>query len=137
MRRIPLAVLALALAACAPARVQPASVPDPSEQPVPVLAGCSGETPLRAGGAIRPPTRVHNVHPEFPAEARQSGTESAVVIEIIVDCVGNVGSAHVLHGVPALNDAALTAVKQWRYVPTLLNGRPMPVIMAVSIVFSS
>ena len=136
MRRIPLAVLALTLAACAPAKVQPVTVVDRSVQPVPVLAGCNGEAPIRVGGAIAPPQRTHNVQPEYPADAIAASVAGVVVAEITIGCGGEVASAAVLKGVPALNDAATAAIKQWRYRPTLLNGTPVPVIMTVTVTFT-
>ena len=52
-----------------------------------------------------------------------------VIIEARIGADGGVEEAHVLKSIPLLDEAALDAVKQWRFMPTLLNGRPVPIIM--------
>jgi protein TonB len=62
--------------------------------------------------------------------------QGAVTLEAILDATGKVESVRVLESVPLLDDAALRAVRQWRYTPTELNGVPVPVLMTVTIRFS-
>jgi TonB family protein len=92
--------------------------------------------PVRVGGNIRPPTKIRDVRPVYPAEALGARVAGIVILEITIDAGGSVTDARVLRGVPMLNDAALDAVKQWQYTPTLLNGTPVPVIMTVTVNFS-
>lgn len=58
-----------------------------------------------------------------------------VIVEAIIGQTGQVQEARVLRGVPLLEDAALEAVRQWVYAPTLLNGQPIAVVMTVTINF--
>jgi len=92
--------------------------------------------PVRVGGDIRPPKRIHYVAPDYPKAARDAGIQGAVVIEATVDRDGAVADAHVVTGAPELNDAALAAVRQWAYTPTLLSGVPVDVLMTVTVVFA-
>ena len=92
-------------------------------------------TPLRAGDEIKEPKKLKNVSPSYPEDAIRAGLEGVVIIDCVVDVKGKVDSAKVLRGVPPLTDAALKAVRQWRYTPTLLNGAAVPVIMTVTVNF--
>jgi protein TonB len=58
-----------------------------------------------------------------------------VIVEAIIGQIGQVQEALVLRGVPLLEDAALEAVRQWVYAPTLLNGQSIAVVMTVTINF--
>jgi protein TonB len=91
--------------------------------------------PVRIGGQIRAPTKVKNVAPVYPAIARSSGVVGAVTIEATIGPDGKVMDAKVVRSVPLLDQAALDAVRQWEYTPTLLNGVPVPVVMTVTINF--
>jgi protein TonB len=62
--------------------------------------------------------------------------QGLVIIEATIDPTGNVASARVLKGVPALDQSALEAVQQWQYEPTMLNGVAVPVIMTVTVNFT-
>ena len=91
---------------------------------------------VRIGGQIQAPVKLRGAPPGYPALAQQIGLEGLVIIECRVDRDGNVADARVLRGHPLLNEAALAAVRQWRYRPTLLNGTPVSVIMTVTVRFS-
>ena len=58
------------------------------------------------------------------------------MMEIRIEPDGTVGTATVMHSIPLLDGAALDAVKQWQFTPTLLNGQPVAVFMTVTINFS-
>jgi TonB family protein len=88
------------------------------------------------GGQIKAPMRTKYVMPEYPAIARVNGIQGVVIIEAVIGSEGRVERAHVLRSHPMLEHAALTAVKQWEYTPTLLNDRPTPVIMTVTVQFT-
>ena len=87
------------------------------------------------GGRLRAPVKVRDVPPVYPDLARRTGIEGAVGIECRIDETGAVVGATVLFGSPLLSPAALTAVREWRYVPTLLNGVPVRVVMSVTVNF--
>jgi TonB family protein len=99
-------------------------------------APASAGHPLRVGGDVRPPAKVVNIPPTYPAEALSAGVQGVVAIEATIDETGSVTEARVLKSVPELDDAALEAVRQWKYTPTLMNGAAVPVIMTVTINFT-
>ena len=92
--------------------------------------------PVRVGGQIKPPTKVKDVTPVYPAIARSARVAGAVVIAATIDEEGKVIDAKVVRSVPLLDQAALDAVQQWEYMPTLLNGVPVPVLVTVTINFT-
>jgi protein TonB len=65
----------------------------------------------------------------------KAGIEGVVIIEATIDPRGRVVNTMVLRGIPVLDEAALEAVRQWVYTPTLLNGVPTPIIMTVTVRF--
>lgn len=71
----------------------------------------------------KPPKLIKSVDPEYPDEARKKGLEDAVVVEATTDKQGNVVKVDVLRGkYDILNQAAIEAVKQWKYEPMVLEG---------------
>jgi protein TonB len=91
---------------------------------------------VRIGGEIKQPTKIRDVKPVYPPIARQAGVTGVVILEVVIDADGNVAEGRVLRSIPLLDQAALDAVKEWKYVPTQLNGTPTPVIMTVAVNFS-
>src|SRR5437773_524756 len=91
---------------------------------------------VRVGGNIKPPTKVKDVKPEYPAIARSARVQGVVIIEAVIGPNGQVEETKVLRSIPLLDAAALDAVKQWTFTPTLLNGTPVPVIMTVTVNFT-
>jgi periplasmic protein TonB len=92
--------------------------------------------PVRIHQGIRAPLKVVDIAPVYPAVARAARIEGVVIIEATIDARGNVEAARVLRPQPMLDQAALDAVKQWKFTPTLLNGVPVPVIMTVTVNFT-
>lgn len=90
---------------------------------------------VRVGGRVRRPELINRVEPSYPALARQTHLEGVVVIDAILDENGNVVEMKVLSGHPLLLDAAVRAVKQWKYRPTYLNDMPVPVQMIITLTF--
>lgn len=74
--------------------------------------------------------------PVYPAAAQEARVQGIVVIEARVDESGNVSDTHVLRSIPLLDQAAIDAVKQWQYEPTLMNGAAVPVIVTVTVNFT-
>jgi protein TonB len=103
---------------------------------LPLPAPVQTSEPLRAGVQIKAPARIKYVAPVYPEIARRSGVEGIVVIEAIINVEGRVENAHVLRSHPLLHEAALQAVRSWEYSPTLLNSRPTPVVMTVTVRFT-
>lgn len=90
----------------------------------------------RVGSALRPPTKVKHVNPVYPQEARDARVAGVVILEVRVEADGRVGNARVLRSIPLLDEAALAAVTQWEFTPTLLDGVPTPIVMTVTVQFS-
>ena len=94
------------------------------------------QAPVRVGGNIKPPTKTRDVKPVYPAIAQSARVQGVVIIEATIGPDGKVKDAKVLRSIPLLDQAALDAVKQWEFTPTLLNGVPVPVIMTVTVNFT-
>lgn len=97
-----------------------------------------GPTPIRVGGNVKAPQKVLNVNPVYPESMREAGLSGQVPIEAIIGSDGAVQSARVLgaHVHPDFAAAALTAVRQWLFTPTLLNGRAVDVAINVTVTFT-
>src|SRR5207248_1153284 len=104
--------------------------PPPPPPPPPPAA------PVRVGGNIKQPTKVKDVKPVYPAIAQSARVQGVVIIEAVIGPSGAVQEAKVLRSIPLLDAAALEAVRQWQFTPTLLNGVPVPVIMTVTVNFT-
>ncbi|HET7695764.1 MAG TPA: energy transducer TonB [Vicinamibacterales bacterium] len=92
--------------------------------------------PVRVADLPVPPRKTVDVRPIYPEIARQAKKEGTVVIEAVLDTTGRVTQARVIQSVPLLDQAALDAVRQWRYTPTTLGGHPVSVLMTITIRFT-
>jgi protein TonB len=90
---------------------------------------------LRAGGDVQPPKKIRDVQPIYPRTALVARVEGSVILEATIGPAGTVDGLRVVKSVPLLDAAALEAVRQWRFTPTLLNGVPVPVLMTVTLHF--
>ena len=106
-----------------------------------VIGGLPQEAPppparvVRVGGNIRAPKLVHDVKPVYPDLALQARVTAMVILEAHVGTDGRVHSVRVLRGHPVFDQAAIDAVRQWRYQPLLLNGLPTEFILTVTLNF--
>ena len=107
--------------------VEPPSPPPPAPQ-VPSL--------VKVGGLVREPKRIVNVAPVYPSIARSAHVEGLVILEAVINETGAVERIKVLKSIQLLDAAAIEAVKQWRYTPTLLNGTPVSVLITISVRFT-
>ena len=103
------------------------------DAPPPVPPAATG--PLVVGGNIKPPARTKYVAPQYPDIARHAKVQGVVILEAVIGADGKVQDLRVLRSIPLLDEAALAAVRDWEYTPTLLNGQPTPVIMTVTVQF--
>ena len=99
------------------------------------LCGVGYATPASAQ-KIDPPTKIKNVDPVYPASAQQARVHGDVVIKATIAPDGKVSDATVVASIPLLDDAALAAVRQWEYSPTVVHGVPVAVTMTVTVHFS-
>jgi len=90
---------------------------------------------VRINSGIAPPRLVRRVEPAYPAIAVAARLSARVELEAEVDVRGEVASVHVERGHPLFDEAAVAAVRQWRYQPLLLNGEPTAFILAVTVRF--
>jgi TonB family protein len=90
---------------------------------------------IRVGGTMKPPIKVRDVKPMYPEIARTSRVQGVVICEALIGVDGKVADVRVLRSIPLLDQAAIDAVRQWEFVPTLLNGNPVPVVMTTTVNF--
>ena len=79
---------------------------------------------------------VRRVEPVYPEIAIRAGIQGIVIIQVVVDETGRVAEVRVVSGHPILAAAARTAVEQWAYSPTSVDGRPISIIGTVSVNFT-
>ena len=91
--------------------------------------------PLPVGGDLKQARLLKSAAPIFPATARAQNVSGEVKIDVLVDANGNVSTVKIISGPTLLHQAALDAVKQWKYEPAQLNGKPTPVHIAVTVHF--
>jgi protein TonB len=91
---------------------------------------------VRVGGNIVTPKMLKKVAPDYPDLAKASRLGAVIIMEAQVDQSGVVQGVNVLRGHPLFDEAAIAAVKQWRYRPLLLNGEPTPFIVTVTLIFN-
>jgi periplasmic protein TonB len=90
---------------------------------------------VRVGGSILPPQKIRHVAPVYPPLAQAARKEGVVILEAVIGEDGKVRSLRVLRSIDLLDQAAVDAVRQWQFTPTLLNGDPVPVVMTVTVSF--
>ena len=110
-----------------------AEIPPPPPAPAPAAP----RAPVRVGGQIKPPELVHRVEPIYPDIAVSARLRGVVILEALVDRDGRVAEVKVLRAAHRLlDDAAITAVRQWRYRPLVLNGLPEQFVLTVVLTFN-
>ena len=102
-------------------------VPDALAPPTPRV--------VHVGGDVKEPTKVRNVNPTYPQVAVAGRVEGTVVLEATIAPSGKVADVRVLRSLPLLEKAAIDAVRQWIYTPTLIDGVPVTAIMTVTVRF--
>ena len=95
-----------------------------------------GPKRIRVGGQVEATRLIQQPKPDYPESVRQRGIEGLVLLEGVISIEGEPLSLKVLASPdPDLSQAALDAVKQWRYQPTLLNGQPVEVVTTIAVQF--
>jgi len=92
--------------------------------------------PVRVAMLPESPRKTVDVRPVYPEVARLAHVEGTVILEAVLDTRGYVTQLKVIRSVPFLDQAALDAVKQWRYTPSLYGGRPVSVLMTITVRFT-
>jgi len=102
----------------------------------PVAPPSTGKSaPIRVGGRVRPPKAIYQAQPVYPLIARQAHIQGQVQIDAVLDEQGNVVEMKIVSGPPLFYEAALNALKEWKYEPTYLNEQPIAVQIIVTITF--
>ena len=104
----------------------------PSSLPAPAF---NTNVPIPVGGRIKEPELINKVMPQYPPLAREAHTQGDVEVQIVIDKAGNVSQAKALSGPAVLRQAAVDAVRRWKYQPTTLDGQAIPVQMIVKLRF--
>jgi protein TonB len=114
--------------------ITPAAPPTTTvKPPVPTPTPAS---PVHVGGAVQEGKLIFGPRPAYPRIAVMARIQGTVRIQAIIERDGIIGHLQVLSGPPMLTKAALDAVQQWRYKPTLLNGQPVEVITEIDVHFA-
>ena len=92
--------------------------------------------PIEVGGDVRKPEKLHAVQPRYTEIARKTRTEGDVIVRAIIDRRGEVTDVKVLKGLPmGLTEEAVQAVRQWKFEPATLRGKPVDVYFELTIRF--
>jgi protein TonB len=108
----------------------------PPSPPLPPPVPSVKASPYRQGGKVQAANLIHQVNPVYPPIARQTRVQGVVVMEAVISKDGSVESLRVVRGHPLLLQAAIDAVKQWKYRPTMLNGEPVDVVTTITVTFT-
>ena len=94
------------------------------------------EGPIHVGGDVRPPEKVSQVQPQYTEIARKARIQGVVIVQAIIDKSGTVTNVKVLKGLPmGLEEEAIKAIKQWKFKPATLNGKPLDVYFNLTVNF--
>jgi len=110
--------------------------PPPSQPPPPTAPGTSTTQPFRIGNGVPPPKVTKRVNATYTAEAMRAGVQGSVAVEVTVDQQGKVSDARVARSIPLLDAAAVDAARQWEFAPTVIDGKPVPVIATIELSFN-
>ena len=106
---------------------------------VPVLAKSPVPTPvkrMRIASRVAEANLIHDVAPQYPPEAGRARIEGTVVLMAVIGTDGTVKDVRVESGLPILAQAAIDAVRQWRYKPYMIDGEPVEVDSRITINFT-
>jgi len=100
-------------------------------------ASAGASAPVRAGGDVREPTKIKDVTPIYPRDALFAKIGGTVILEAVIGKDGRVRSLRIVRSLPGLDEAALDAVSQWEYAPTLVSSVPVDVLLTISVNFTT
>ena len=103
---------------------------------VPVTLPKVAAQKVRVSSGVAQGLLIHQIAPQYPPLARQARIQGTVVLQAVIGKDGTVQGLHVISGHPMLTQAAMEAVKQWRYRPYSLNGEPVEVDTQINVNFT-
>jgi protein TonB len=109
---------------------------EPRPSPAPHAVSQPPKGPVRVGTGVQSARLVFGPRPPYPQLAKTARVQGTVRIQALVALDGTIRNLQVMNGPPLLVKAALDAVSQWRYQPTLLNGSPVEVITEIDVNFT-
>ena len=118
----------------APAALPPIEKPKPAPQPAPASHGEAAPVPI--GGDLQAAKLIKQVIPRYPEPARRFRISGTVHLVGVIGKDGTIQNLQVVNGNPLLVQAALEAVRQWLYRPTILDGHPVEVIAPIDVIFT-
>jgi TonB family protein len=92
--------------------------------------------PIKAEGNIQPPKLIQQIDPAYPESARRERVEGVVILSATINIHGRVEDAQILRSIPALDNAAIEAVRQWIYEPFIFEGKPRRCLFTVTVRFT-
>ncbi|HEY1338133.1 MAG TPA: energy transducer TonB, partial [Bryobacteraceae bacterium] len=114
----------------------PSAAPPPPPPPPKKEEKAATPQRIRVGGNVQQARLIRQPKPVYPPLAKQARISGVVHLEAIIAKDGTVQQLKVIQGHPLLVPAALEAVKQWVYQPTLLNGEPVEVVTQIDVNFT-
>lgn len=130
-----------------PDEPEPIRIPEPEENiEIPdiddlVIAMPDAPPPINTGpifvtGDVQKPVKISDVQPQYSEIARKARIQGVVILQTIISKEGVIEDVKVLKGLPmGLEEAAVAAVKQWKYKPATLNGKPVAVYFNLTVNF--
>jgi TonB family protein len=106
----------------------PPPPPPPGDREVP--------NAIRLAAGQQPPVKIKDAKPEYPQDAKDAGVQGIVILDATIDEQGDVANVRVVRSVPMLDQAAMDAVREWKFQPALLNGKPVAVIVTMTVNFT-
>lgn len=94
------------------------------------------QPPMSGGRSVPMPEKIVHVQPEYPTLARANRVQGTVEVEVVIGPGGDVEKTRVMRSIPILDDAAVAAVRRWKYKATVIDGTAVPVTMVVRIAFT-
>ena len=92
--------------------------------------------PIIITDEVRKPTKIHAPQPRYTEVARRARIQGRVIMEAIIDREGNVANVKILKGLPmGLSEESIKAVKQWKFKPATLHGKPVDVYFTLTVTF--
>ena len=83
-----------------------------------------------------PPAKITDARPVYPEAAKAAGIEGIVIAQARIGPQGRVELARIVRSIPALDQAALDAIYQWEFTPTIVDGQAVPVMLTMTVQFA-
>ncbi len=106
------------------------------DAPPGMAAGPQGAA-FQIGGDVKPPEKLYAPQPKYSEEARKARVQGAVILQAVIDALGQVTEVKVLKGLSmGLTESAIATVRDWKFKPATRNGEPVPVYFNLVVTFS-